>query len=125
MLHAQAMATSVLIVDDDATFRGTARELLRERGYLVVGEAVTVKDARMAVAALNPDVVLLDITLPDGDGITLATELSKPDDSRPRVLLTSSDERLAPPELVERCGATGFVPKTQLASIDLDRYLTR
>jgi CheY-like chemotaxis protein len=124
ILHARSVAISVLVVDDDATFRDTARELLRERGYLVVGEAATVKEAHTAVTALDPDVVLLDITLPDGDGIALATELSKAA-LGPRVLLTSSDDRLAPPEQVELCGASGFVPKSELPSADLDLYLKK
>jgi DNA-binding NarL/FixJ family response regulator len=124
MLHARSMATSVLVVDDDAPFRDTARELLGERGYLVVGEAATVREAQTAVTALDPDVILLDINLPDGDGIALATELSNAG-SRPRVLLPSSDDRLAPPRQVETCGASGFVPKSELVSADLDLYLKR
>jgi DNA-binding NarL/FixJ family response regulator len=118
------VATSVLVVDDDAPFRDTARELLCERGYLVVGEAATVREAQTAVTALDPDALLLDIALPDGDGIALATELSKAA-SGPRVLLTSSDDLLAPPEQVERCGASGFVPKSELPSADLDLFLKR
>jgi DNA-binding NarL/FixJ family response regulator len=118
------MATSVLVVDDDATFRDTARKLLHERGYRVVGEAASVKEARKAITALGPDAILLDITLPDGDGIELAMEISN-DAAMSTVLLTSSDEGLAPPDLVERCGASGFLPKTQLGSADLDRYLKR
>jgi DNA-binding NarL/FixJ family response regulator len=118
------MTMSVFVVDDDPTFRETVRQLLDERGYRVVGEASSLKEARQKLAAFESEVVLLDITLPDGDGRDLATELSSMR-WRPQVLLTSSDAGLASPELVARGSAVGFVPKSQLASVDLDRYLKR
>ena len=84
------MAASVLIVDDDPRFRLSARELLAGRGYEIFGEAGSAREARAAMAKGTPDAVLLDVNLPDADGIDLATELRG---SHPgvRVLLTSSD----------------------------------
>jgi DNA-binding response OmpR family regulator len=111
------MPIRVLIVDDDAAFRSDiARELTR-RGYEVAGLAATLAEARAALAALGPDAVLLDVNLPDGDGVTFAAEV------RARVLLTSTDAGAAPARLVERSGAAGFLAKTELLEADLSRYL--
>jgi DNA-binding NarL/FixJ family response regulator len=105
------MPIKVLIVDDDAAFRRIARGALADRGYDVVGEAQSVAEARTAVAESRPDAVLLDVNLPDGNGIALAAELT----GSLRVLLTSSEDA-AP-------GTTPFVPKTELLSVDLAPYL--
>jgi len=118
------MATRVLIVDDDRSFRRAAAMLLRARGFEVVGEAADGREAIAAIEALQPDAVLLDVHLPDGDGPELARRLS-PDGWGPRVLLTSSDADAASQELAERCGAAGFVAKTALASAGLQRYWRR
>ena len=105
------MPIKVLIVDDNAAFRRIARGALAERGYDVVAEAQSVAEARTAVAAAHPDAVLLDVNLPDGNGIALADELS----GSLRVLLTSSEEAAT--------GTTPFVPKTELLLVDLAAYL--
>jgi DNA-binding NarL/FixJ family response regulator len=118
------MATRVLIVDDDRSFRRTAAMLLRARSFEVVGEAADGREAIAAIEALQPDAVLLDVHLPDGDGLELARRLS-PGGVGPRVLLTSSDADAASQELAERCGAAGFVAKTELASAGLERYLRK
>jgi DNA-binding NarL/FixJ family response regulator len=116
------MATGVLIVDDDPRFRVAARELLTARGYEIFGEAGSAREAREEMARGTPDAVLLDVNLPDADGIELAAELRG---SHPgvRVLLTSSDSAAAPRRLVQRAGATGFVSKTELAVVDLSAYV--
>jgi DNA-binding response OmpR family regulator len=105
------MPVKVLIVDDDAAFRRIARGALADRGYDVVAEAQSVAEARTAVAESRPDAVLLDVNLPDGNGIALAGELS----GTLRVLLTSSEEAAT--------GTTPFVPKTELLLVDLAPYL--
>jgi DNA-binding NarL/FixJ family response regulator len=119
------MATRVLIVDDDRSFRRTAAMLLRARSFEVVGEAADGREAIAAIEALQPDAVLLDVHLPDGDGLELARRLSPGGGVGPRVLLTSSDADAASQELAERCGAAGFVAKTELASAGLERYLRK
>ena len=65
------MGPTVLIVDDHAAFRASARALLQAEGFDVVGEAANGAAAVEAVAALRPEIVLLDIQLPDLDGLTV------------------------------------------------------
>jgi CheY-like chemotaxis protein len=116
------MDPTVLIVDDDPEFRRALGELLADRGYRVAGEAGSVEEGVALVSALAPEAVLLDVHLPDGDGILLAARLSA-DGNGPRVLLTSSDPDAVPARSLEECGAIGFLAKTDLAAADLDRYL--
>jgi DNA-binding NarL/FixJ family response regulator len=116
------MPARVLIIDDDAAFRATVGVLLARRGLLVVGEAGSLAEARAAVAAIRPNAVLLDVNLPDGNGIDLARELCA-NGAGLRVLLTSSDASVAPPSEIRSSGAAGFVSKTDLATTDLARYL--
>jgi DNA-binding response OmpR family regulator len=118
------MPVRVLIVDDDAAFRTMAAALLTARGYRVIGEADGLADSRVAVAKLAPDAILLDVNLPDGDGLDLAAELCAAGEP-PRVLLTSAEVPGPPPSAVDRCGAAGFIAKTRLASTDLAPYLGR
>jgi DNA-binding NarL/FixJ family response regulator len=112
----------VLIVDDDPSFRIGAARLLAERGYVVVASAATLAEARTAYVRAEPDALLVDVHLPDGNGMTLANEL-RCTPSAPLVLLASSDPDAAPRRLIEECGAAGFVPKDDLATTDLSSYL--
>jgi CheY-like chemotaxis protein len=117
--HAQ---TSVLIVDDDRGFGRVATEMLSDRGYRVLGQATTVAEALVRCDQLCPDAILLDVRLPDGDGVSLAETLrARP--GRPRVLLTSTDRKAVTQALLRDSGANGFLPKAELASSDLDRFL--
>jgi DNA-binding NarL/FixJ family response regulator len=113
---------TVLIVDDDPQFRRVAAELLAARGCRVVGEARSAEEGLALTSALRPDAVLLDVNLPDGDGLSVAARLGA--DRVPRVLLTSTDARAAPDQLVQESGAAGFVAKADLADAALDDYLT-
>jgi CheY-like chemotaxis protein len=117
-----SMASSILVVDDDPAFRGLARRVLSGMGLVVSGEADTVAAAMLAATALRPDGALVDIALPDGDGIALAAELTALPWS-PRVVLTSSDADAASPDDVRRSGADAFVPKDQLPNAPLHRLL--
>ncbi|HEY3184283.1 MAG TPA: response regulator [Gaiellaceae bacterium] len=83
------MGRSVLIVDDHAPFRAAARKLLEAAGFDVVGEAADGAEALAAVARLRPQIVLLDIQLPDIDGFAVAQRLAG-DGSPPAIVLTSS-----------------------------------
>ena len=112
----------VLIIDDDPAFRAAIASVLTGRGYEIAGEANSVADARMAITRLRPDAVLMDVNLPDGNGLSFAADLP-PTDPVPRVLLTSSDAKAAPHRLIERAGAAGFIPKTELIATDLTPYL--
>ena len=83
----RVMRRTVLIVDDHAPFRAVARALLETAGFEVVGEAADGASAVAATAELRPDVVLLDIQLPDIDGFVVAERLGA---DRPTIVLTSS-----------------------------------
>lgn len=111
----------MLIVDDDARFRQVAAELLTDRGYRVVGEAGSAAEGLALAEELQPAAVLVDVNLPDGDGLALAERLSAA--GAPRVLLTSADASAASGRLVAGSVAAGFVPKVDLTSVGLDRYL--
>jgi CheY-like chemotaxis protein len=81
----------VLVVDDHQSFRRFASRLLAAAGYDVVGEADCVEAAVEAARRLRPALVLLDVMLPDGDGMEAADRMS--DLAGTRVLLTSSRGR--------------------------------
>jgi PAS domain S-box-containing protein len=108
------MPTSVLVVDDDAAFRTLVVRMLARMGFTVIGEAGTVAEAASAAAGLRPDALLVDVGLPDGDGIALArTVAALP--WRPRVVLTSTDRDATSCEGARAAGAVGFIPKDELA----------
>ena len=104
------MATRVLIVDDHADFRRLARTILTGSGFDVVGEAEDVSSARLAASELRPDAVLLDVQLPDGDGIDVADELAADAEV---VLISTRAARHFGHRLAES-PARGFVQKQDL-----------
>lgn len=116
------MGCNVLVVDDDAAFRSLARRLLLAFDFAPAGEADSVSSALAMACALRPDAVLVDVGLPDGDGIALAGQLTALP-WHPRVVLTSSDSDAATPEDVERSGAAAFVSKDQLPNAALHHLL--
>ncbi len=105
--------TSVLIVDDHPSFRASARALLESEGFDVIGEAQDGHGAIEAARELHPDVVLLDVQLPDIDGFEVATRLAGETPS-PTVILVSSRDGSDFGRLVAASGARGFVPKGDL-----------
>jgi DNA-binding NarL/FixJ family response regulator len=113
------MSPGVLIVDDDEAFRSLVRRMLGDAGLVVVGEVGTVAAALAAIDALQPSAVLLDIGLPDGDGVALAARLATLP-SRLAVVLTSTDYDAVTAADVRRCGARGFVPKAELPGTAFD-----
>jgi DNA-binding NarL/FixJ family response regulator len=104
------MPRTVLIVDDSSAFRSTARMLLQARGYEVVGVAEDVATGLAKAEELQPDCVLMDVNLPDGDGLAAAARLHGP-----AVVLVSTLDESAIGD-VAASGARGFVPKADLAS---------
>ena len=105
---------TVLIVDDHPSFRSSARALLEAEGYDIVGEAENGVAALRQAKELRPDVVLLDIQLPDIDGFEVARRLTAAVDA-PAVVLTSSRDAADFGPLIARSGARGFVPKGELS----------
>ena len=103
-----------MVVDDHPTFRATARVLLEAEGFDVIGEAEDGASALEQVAALRPEVVLLDVQLPDIDGFEVAARLQR-NGERSQIVLTSSRDAADFGTLVERSGARGFVPKDELS----------
>jgi DNA-binding NarL/FixJ family response regulator len=113
---------TVLIVDDHPSFRATARKLLEAEGFEVVGEAADGAEGLAAAARLRPDLVLLDVQLPDMDGFEIAHRLNV-NGQRPAVVLTSSRDVSEFGSLVEQSGARGFVPKAELSGGRLTELL--
>jgi DNA-binding NarL/FixJ family response regulator len=112
------MSATILVVDDDPVFRSLARRTLLAEGLNVVGEADSVAAAMAAAHELRPAAALVDIGLPDGDGVALARALTGLP-WRPRVVLTSSDPEAASEDDVRASGAGAFVPKDELPNAPL------
>jgi DNA-binding NarL/FixJ family response regulator len=116
------MTRSVLVVDDDPEFRKLATRLLVASGLAVVGEADSVAAALAAAARSQASAVLVDVELPDGDGIALARELAALP-WHPRVVLTSIDGDITNTEEARRAGARAFVHKADLPNAPLAHLL--
>ncbi|OFE15832.1 hypothetical protein BA895_04760 [Humibacillus sp. DSM 29435] len=112
----------ILIVDDDPGFRALAARVLTGWGHRVTGEAEGVGQALRLAAATHPDVAIVDVRLPDGDGFALAGMLlamSRP----PEVVVVSSDSSPAHVTAAHRAGALGFVAKEDLSEDTLRSLL--
>ena len=112
------MPLTVLIVDDHAGFRRAARALLEAEGYEVIGESATGGAALADAERVRPTLVLLDIGLPDIDGIQVAALLTAADRTR-AVVLTSSRDAADYLPLLEGCGARGFIAKAELSGASI------
>jgi DNA-binding NarL/FixJ family response regulator len=106
--------TTVLIVDDHAGFRVQARALLVADGFSVIGEAVDGSSGLEGVRTLRPDLVLLDIGLPDIEGFEVAGELAVTGPP-PFVVLTSSREASEYGRRLASSRVLGFIPKDELS----------
>ena len=108
------MAASVLIIDDHSGFRAQARRLLESEGYLVIGEAADFDSGLDAVRTLHPQLALVDVYLPDGDGFDLASRIAVLAEA-PAVILISSHDGAEFENCVSESGALGFVAKAELS----------
>ncbi len=112
------MPPTVVIVDDHPSFRASARAILQSEGFDVIGEAEDGAGALDAVRDLAPDVLLLDVQLPDVDGFTVCRECGRNGGS-PAVVLVSSRDASDYGGLIEQSGARGFIPKAELSGAAL------
>ena len=109
------MSRTVLIVDDHPSFRASARAMLEAEGFDVVGELADGASVVETVLALEPDVVLLDVQLPDMTGFDVCARLETCGASTAQVILVSSRDLTDYGELVDVSCACGFVPKGELS----------
>jgi DNA-binding NarL/FixJ family response regulator len=114
--------TTVVIADDHPSFRASARAILEADGFEVVGEADNGAAAIAASRLLGPDVILLDVQLPDMDGFAVLEKLDR-DEGRPAVVLVSSRDASDYGCLIEQSGARGFIPKAELSGSALTALL--
>ena len=109
------MGRRVLIVDDHPSFRRFARRLLQAGGFDVVGEAADGSSAVAEARRLRPELVLLDVLLPDMSGFSVAEALAgKP--GGPQVVLVSSRSESELGPALAASPARGFVPKSELTA---------
>jgi DNA-binding NarL/FixJ family response regulator len=107
--------TTVLIVDDHPSFRASARAVLEAEGFDVIGEAADGASGQEAIDRLRPDVVLLDVQLPDIDGFEVCEECQRKNGYGPKIVLVSSRDASDYGDLIATSGATGFIPKAELS----------
>lgn len=108
------MSMTALVVDDHAGFRATARFLLQMEGFAVVGEASDCASALAAAEELTPDVVLLDVQLPDGQGYDVARQILERG-VETRIVLVSSRDASDYGDRIASSGAVGFISKGELS----------
>ncbi|NUT56187.1 MAG: response regulator transcription factor [Thermoleophilia bacterium] len=110
------MTRTVLIVDDHPGYRAAARTVLEMDGFEVVGESATGLEGVSEAARLRPQIVLLDIGLPDIDGIEVARRImsAAAGGDVPAIVLVSSRDGTGCETVFASCGARGFIPKAEL-----------
>jgi DNA-binding NarL/FixJ family response regulator len=116
----ELVSRRVVIVDDHAPFRASARRLLELEGWTVVGEAADGANAVATVERVRPDLVLLDVALPDVTGFDVAERLTG---GSALIVLVSSRDRADFGGRVRRSGAVGFIAKDELSGAALNALL--
>ena len=119
--HDDRVAPSVLIVDDHPSFRASARAILEADGFTIVGEAEDGGSGLALLRQLRPDIVLLDVQLPDMSGFDVCIECGDLD--KTCVVLVSSRDATDYGSLIESSGACGFVPKADLSGAAITSLL--
>lgn len=113
-----AMRTTVVIVDDHEQFRASARAMLESEGFAVVGEAQNAEEALEAMMRLRPDILLLDVQLPDLDGFEVARRIAA-GAVRPAIVLMSSRSAATYVAQLATSPASGFIAKVNLSGAEL------
>ena len=116
------MPPRILIVDDDPSFLATVRLLLEAEGFVVAGEALNGVDGVAAALALDPDIVLVDVNLPDIDGFEVVERLADGGGAAP-VVLTSIRSAADFGDLVETSRADAFITKSEISGEALAEIL--
>jgi DNA-binding NarL/FixJ family response regulator len=107
------MPRTALIVDDHPSFRASARDVLEADGFEVIGEAADGSSALALLRSLRPDVVLLDVQLPDMTGFDICEECGDLDGTA--IVLVSSRDACDYDGLIQTSGARGFIAKADLS----------
>lgn len=118
------MPRTVLIVDDHPSFRASARAVLESGEFLVVGEAADGATALQAVRDLRPEVILLDVQLPDMEGFDVCRAIEEGNGWAPSIVLVSSRDMADYGDLITSSCAVGFLPKAELSSEAVSALLT-
>jgi DNA-binding NarL/FixJ family response regulator len=113
----ERVARTIVVVDDHADFRAQATELLEAAGYQVVGSCPDGRSALTAIAELRPDVVLLDVQLPDIDGFRVVEQVDRVDG--PVIVLISTRDAADYGARIARSGVAGFISKERLSASSL------
>jgi len=117
-----------VIVDDDVSFLKVAQTLLESGGVKVAGVASTCAGAVERVAALRPDVVLIDIRLGEESGFDVARELAAAselatDGQAPTLIMISTHAAADYADLIAESPVTGFLPKAELSAAAVGRII--
>lgn len=121
--HHADVPCSILLVDDHEEFRRAARAMLEASGFHVTGEAGDAAEALSEVGRLRPDIVLVDIQLPDLDGFTLAEQIAA-STAPPVVVLISSRDAVVYGTRLATTPARGFIAKSDLSGATLATLLS-
>jgi DNA-binding NarL/FixJ family response regulator len=113
---------TVLVVDDHAGFRACARHLLQREGCRVVAEAADGASGIARAREVRPQLVLVDVFLPDTDGFEVAARLAELD-APPAVVVISSRDRSELEPFIADSTARGFVPKHELCRESIEELL--
>jgi two-component system response regulator DegU len=115
------MTSRVVIVDDHDVFRDQVRKLLEADGFEVIGDAASATTGVELVSAVQPDLVLLDVMLPDAMGFDVVGLLRSLGSFA--IVLTSSRDRSDYGSRIEASGADGFIPKDELSGAGLRAFV--
>ena len=108
------MSTSVLVIDDHPLVRDGVKKSLTAAGFICVGEAGSLKEAIAMIALHNPDVITVDLNLPDGNGLEIISWARKNSPTIAIIVLTLEDD-LDLVSAASQSGAQAFISKTESA----------